>query len=234
MSEAKLFSVPKVAIFLDSYKPAKEKRREETVTVINATFRVHPFDAKLATAIDDGLNAGVRPLLFNLNNVEPKAIIGGTDLNLDCPRQNMEMFAAPDTDESSIVFLQVKITKPKAVEHKDVSGFALTFHGTFGPVDRDTLMYLQGWYGTQRFVTFQESEPSLDFSDEELDDEDDDGVRAPAHAPMFDDEEAAQAPSAGVEAAKANTSERKREKGHRYTRRHSDRKSAKTATGKRT
>lgn len=213
MSEAKLFSVAKVPIFLDAMKLAKEKRREETVVVVNCTFRVHPFDAKLATSIDDGLNAGVRGLLFKLGSVEPKVAIESLELNLDCPRQNMEMFAAPDTDESSIVFLQVKITKPKATEHKDVSGFALTFHGTFGAVDRDTLMYLNGWFGTQRFVTFEPSQPDLQFSDEEVEDEDEGDPDL--QSPMFDDEPDAEE-SAGVTAAKANTTTRHREKAHRY------------------
>lgn len=216
MSNVTLFSVPKVGIFLDSFKPAREKRRDETVTVINATFRVHPFDSKLATSIDDGLDAGVRALLFKLNSAEPKAIIGGLDLNLDCPRQNMEMFASPDTDESRIVFLQVKITKPKAVEHKDVAGFALTFHGTFGPVDRDTLEYLQAWYGTQRFVNFTEAEPMLELSEEAGEVDENEAPEPPMKAIFedHDDEEAEKSP--GVKAAEENTDTRRREKAHRY------------------
>lgn len=231
MSEAKLFSVAKVPIHLDAVKLAKEKRREETVTVANCTFRVHPFDAKLATSIDDGLDAGVRALLFKLGSVEPKAIIGGLDLNLDCPRQNMEVFASPDTDESSLVLLQVKITKTKATEHKD-SGFALTFHGTFGALDKESLMFLNGWYGSQKFVSFEPSQPDLQFSDEEVEDED--PGDPDLHPPMFDDEEDAEE-SEGVKAAKANTADRKREKGHRYTRRHNDGKkpAAKRGKGKR-
>lgn len=217
MSEAKLFSVAKVRIFLDAVKLAREKRREETVTVANCTFRVHPFDAKLATSIDDGLDAGVRALLFKLGSVEPKAIIGGLDLNLDCPRQNMEIFASPDTDESSIAFLQVKITKTKATEHKDVSGFALTFHGTFGALDKDTLMFLNGWFGTQKFVSFEPSQPDLQFSDEEVEDEDDGDPDL--QPPMFDDEDDPEEESAGVKAAKENTETRRREKAHRYPKR---------------
>jgi hypothetical protein len=156
----------------------------------------------------------VRALLFKLNNPEPKAIIGGLDLNLDCPRQNMEMFASPDTDESSIAFLQVKITKTKAVEHKDVSGFALTFRGTLGPVDRDTAMYLIGWFGTQRFVTFTEAEPMLELSAEVKEDDEDD--QQPIMPPIFEDDDELEPVSAGVEAAQKATKERKREKGHRY------------------
>lgn len=217
MSEARLFSVGKIPIFLDSFKPAREKRREDTVTVINCTFRVHPFDAKLATSIDEGLDAGVRALLFKLNTVEPKAIIGDIGLNIDCPRQNMEIFASPDTDESSLMLLQVKITNTKAVEHADVSGFAFTFHGTLGPMDRDTLMQLNGWFGTQRFVTFQASEPSLDFSDENVEDDEDEDE--PPMRPIFEHDEDPEPPSPGVQAAQDATNERRQEKANRYPRR---------------
>ena len=62
MSDQRLFSVNKVGLFCDGYGPATEKRRGETTTIIKANFRIQPFDAKLATAIDEGLadQSGVR------------------------------------------------------------------------------------------------------------------------------------------------------------------------------
>jgi hypothetical protein len=219
MSDQRLFSVNKVGLFLDTYAPGTEKRRGESCTIIKATFRIQPFDAKLATAIDQGLrdNSGVRASLFKLSSVEPKPHIERLNFNLSCPLQNMEMFASPDTDESRIAFLQVKIGGTYAHVQKDVDGFAFVFTGAFGPVDRETLHYLQGWYGTQRFVNFAAAEPSLEFSDEvrEDDDADDDEPFANRPAPMFDDEEEA----AGVTAAKEATNDRKREKAHRYPKR---------------
>jgi hypothetical protein len=225
----RLFSVNKVGLFLDTYAPGSEKRREETAKVIKATFRLQPFDAKLAGAVDEGLsdNSGVRAALFKLNNPEPKPHIERLNFNLSCPRQNMEIFASPDTDESRIVLLQVKITGTYARIQKDMDGFAFVFNGTFGPVDRATLEYIHAWHGTQRFVTFEESEPSLEFSDEEAEDDEGDDTEPFANrpAPMFDDED--ELPSDGVEAAKEKTSTRRREKGHHYPK-----KAKKTARGK--
>lgn len=218
MADQKLFSVPKVGIFLDTFQPGTEKRRGETVSVIKATFRVQPFDAKLATSIDDGLddNSGVRASLFKLSSVEPKPHIERLNFSLSCPRQNMEMFASPDTDESRIAFLQVRIGGTYARVQKDVNGFAFVFTGTFGPVDRDTLHYLQGWYGTQRFVNFAQAEPSLKFSDEERDDDADEPGEPDLMPPMWEDDEDEQPESEGVKAAKTATETRRREKSHRY------------------
>ena len=86
----RLFSVPKIGLYLDGFAPGIEKRRDESVKIIKATFRLQPFDAKLATAIDDGLsdNSGVRAALFKLNNPEPKPHIDLLDFNLSCARQN--------------------------------------------------------------------------------------------------------------------------------------------------
>lgn len=233
MSDQRLFSVPKVGLFLDTYAPGSEKRREETAKVIKATFRLQPFDAKLATAIDDGLNdnSGVRAALFKLSSVEPKPHIERLNFNLSCPRQNMEIFASPDTDESRIMLLQVKIGGVYARVQKDVDGYALVFTGTFGPVDRNTLEYIHAWHGTQRFVSFEASQPDLQFSDEEVEEEDEGDPDLPP--PMFDDEPDQDDESPGVQAAKEHTADRKREKvNHRYTRRHSDPKKAKAAKKK--
>ena len=212
-----LFSVPKVGLFVDTYHPVKEKRRDDEVMCIRIKFRVQPFDAKLATSIDDGIDAGVRGLLFKLNNPDAKPVIGMLKLKLDCPRQNIELFATPDTDESRLVLLQTKIAGTYARDQKDISGFAFCFDATHGPVDRATLEYVHSLVGKQVFGVFTESEPDLAFSDEEVEDDVNDPPFGTRPTPMFDDED--EQLSTGVEAAKANTTERKREKGHHYPKR---------------
>lgn len=220
MSDQRLFSVPKVGLVLDSYAPGTEKRRDETAKIIKASFRVDPFDSKLATAIDDGLddNSGVKAALFKLTSAEPKPHIEQLKFGLSCPRQNMEIFASPDTDESRIVLLQVKIGGVYAKAQKDGVGYSLHFTGSFGPVDRDTLEFLQYWYQSMQFVSFEASEPDLSFSAEEPDDDEDGEDDGPADTALaFDEEEAKQEPEPeGVKAAKKNTADRTREKGHRY------------------
>lgn len=216
----RLFSVPKVGFFVDSYGPATEKRREETCTVIKMALRLQPFDAKLAASIDDGLsdNSGVRAALFKLNNPEPKPHIERLDFGLSCPRQNLEVFAAPDTDESRIVFLQVKIGKVYARTQRDMDGFALVVNASFGPVDRATLEFVHAHYGKQIFISFTESEPSLEFSEEVNEDDVDDPPFGNRPAPMFDDADD-EPESAGVKAAEEASTDRRREKGHNYARR---------------
>lgn len=215
----KLFSVPKVGLFLDNFSLGSEKRRDDTVKIIKATFRLQPFDAKMATAIDDGLsdNSGVRAALFKLSSVDPKPHIERLNFGLSCPRQNMEIFASPDTDESRIALLQVKIGGVYARTQKDLDGYAFVFNGSFGPVDRATLEFLQHWYQGQQFVTFEEAEPSLEFSEEEVDEEAGEDAAAEEQQPTFDD--AIEEPSAGVAVAKAKSTDRRREKAHHYPKR---------------
>jgi len=226
----RLFAVNKIGIFLDTFSPAVEKRRGEVVNVVNCTFRVQPFDAKLAGAIDDGLsdNSGVRSALFKLNNPDPKPHIERLNFGLSCPRQQMIVFASPDTAESRIAFNQVKISGVYARTQKDAAGYVLVFHGTFGSVDRSELEYVMAWFRTQRFVTFEEAEEALEFhedapdTDDEHDEQDvpvidgrDKSTRrkAPSAPPMFgDDDAAAAAPSAGKKVA----ADKNREIGHRY------------------
>lgn len=214
----RLFSTGKIGLFLDTYAPGVEKRKGDVVKIITGTFRVQPFDAKLATSIDDGLsdNSGVRAALFKLGHPDPKPHLDRVNFSLACPRQNMIIFASPDTDESRVALLQMKITGIYARTQKDVDGYALVFNASCGPLGRTELEYLHAWHRTQRFVTFEEAEPGLDFEDS--DDEGADENAAPARPkPMWDegDEEKTE-PSAGEKKAAAVTEEAKREKGNRY------------------
>lgn len=167
MSEQRLFSVNKVPIFCDSYTPGIEKRRGEQVSIVTLTLRVQPFDAKLATAIDDGLgDNGVRSQLFKLSTAEMRPHIDRVNFSLDCPRQQLQVFASTDTEDASIAFDQVKISGAYARTSKDVDGYAFVVRASFGPVGPAELAYIHTWYATQRAVSFLEAEPSLDFEDE--------------------------------------------------------------------
>lgn len=216
----RLFSTGKIAIFCDTYAPGVEKRKGDVVKIMTATFRVQPFDAKLATSIDDGLsdNSGVRAALFKLNHPDPKPHLDRVNFTLACPRQNMIIFASPDTDESRVGFLQVKIAGIYARTQKDVDGYALVFTGAFGPLGRTELEYLHAWHRTQRFVTFEESEPSMEFEDS--DDEGADENQAPPRPkPMWDesDEPDPLVETTGLTHEQATKKTAKaREKGHRY------------------
>ena len=47
----RLFSVPKVPLFLDDYAPGMERRKDGEVKILTLMLRVQPFDAKLAKGI---------------------------------------------------------------------------------------------------------------------------------------------------------------------------------------
>lgn len=193
----RLFNVSKVGLFCDSYVPGMEKRKgNNEVKVLTLTLRVQPFDAKLAGAIDDGIgeDSNVRATLFRLNNPEPKPHLQRVNFTLGCPRQNLIIFASPDTTDSRIALGQVKIAGTYARTEKNVNGYAFVFKASYGPAGRTEQEFIHEWMLSQRFVTFEESEPSLEFESDGADEDDltdaDEKARevAARPEPMWDDE----------------------------------------------
>jgi hypothetical protein len=171
----RLFNVAKIGLTLDDYGAKIEKRRSGEVKVIELTLRVQPFDSKLARAIDDGVggDSNVRTTLFKSSeNAEPKPHLRRVNFELGCPRQNLIIYASPDTVESRMSFQQVKISGTYARVEKGIDGYAWVFRATYGPVGRAELEYIHEWKDGQRFITFEASEPDLEFEavgDDEVD-----------------------------------------------------------------
>lgn len=175
----KLFDVAKVGCFCDGVTHGLEKRRGEEVKVLTLRLRVAPFDAKLATAMPDG----VKPTLFKLNTGDPKDALRRVDFALGVERQMLRVFAASDMTTGTRAIDQVRIHGTYARSQKDRNGFDFVFKATFGPVGRDELEFVQGWLLSQKFVTFEAAEPGM--FEESTDDDDepsdaDEKARRPA------------------------------------------------------
>jgi hypothetical protein len=179
----KLFEVGKVGMFLDQVTHGTETRSGDEVKIVTLTLRVQPFDATLATAVQQA----VRRSLFKLNHPDPHTHIKRVDFTLGVPRQQFTVFAAPDTTKPSILFDQVKIASTYARTQKDAAGYAFVMKVSFGPVDKIELEYLQDWLLGQRFVSCEAAEPGLFPDDADDFEPDDDTPSRPA--PMFDDDE---------------------------------------------
>jgi len=164
-----LFNVGKIGMFVDAVQLGVEKRRggEET-TVLKLTLRVDPFDAKLASAIDEGLggDSNVRASVFKLTDGSPKPHIERVAFNLDCPRQRMDIYASPDTDTSRLCFDQVKVSGCYVRAQKDSAALTAVITVAFGPFGRDEMEAAQAYFRSQMFVTWVEAEPSLAFDDD--------------------------------------------------------------------
>lgn len=191
--QQRLFSVAKVGVFVDDYSPGVEKRAGEEVKVLTLKLRVQPFDSKLATALDEGVgdDSNIRATVFTLSTGEPKPNFSRHDFKLGLERQNLELFASPDTEVARMVLLQAKISGTYVREQKDMNAMAFVFKATFGPVGKDELEFVHSLHRSQIFITFHESEPLLGVEntedDQDLDLSDaDEKARRPA--PMFNDE----------------------------------------------
>lgn len=223
----RLFNTGKVGAFVDTYSPGVEKRRGETVSVLTVKFRVQPFDAKLASSLDQGVggDSNIRPTVFSLNTTDPKPNFTRHDFRLALERQNLLLFAAPDTDQSRVALTQAKISGCYVRTQKDMNALALCFKATFGPVGRDELELIHSLHRSQTFVTFEEAEPLLDGEDDgddELSDADEKAREAaarPVH--MWNDGDEKAAPKKG-----------KKPKGDRANRKLHSHQTKKSAKGK--
>lgn len=167
----RLFTVGKVGVFLEALGHKQEKRKSGEHKVVVCSLRVQPFTHQLASAIDDK----VRGSLFKRSgNADPIEHVKAVEFALGVERQNILCYASPDTERASLEFEFAKISHVRARTEKSVNGLALTFKATFGPVGKTELEYLQDWLNGQRFCTFLESEPNLDFLDGKAEDEGDD------------------------------------------------------------
>jgi hypothetical protein len=162
-NETRLFDVAKVGCFLDTIQHSTEDRRGEATKIVVLTLRVDPLDAKLALALDER----VRQTLFNLSSAEPHKHIRRVEFALGIPRQNLEVFASPDTAQATIAFLQVEAKSVKVRIDKDKNHYSLICKVSFGPIGPDELAYIEEWRNTQRFVTFRQAEPSMDFGEQQ-------------------------------------------------------------------
>lgn len=191
MSEGqRLFNVGKVGCFLDGYGPSVEKRSGEETPVIVIRFRVQPFDAALASALDAGVggDSNIRATVFSLHTGDPKPNFTRHDFKLGLDRQNLELFSTPDTEVARAVLMQARITGTFVREQKDMNALAFCFKAAIGPVWRTELELIHSLYRMQTFITFHPAEPLLDYIDDGEDDLRDADEKAQRPAPMFDDD----------------------------------------------
>lgn len=187
-----LFDVAKVPMFCDGIAHRLEKRKTgDEVKVVDLTLRIQPFTNELASTINQDEYGAVKRMLFNLITGEANDDLRSVEFVATSDRQRLICFATPDTEVPSIAFDQVKVKKIRARTQKDVAGWALYVYVSFGPLGKSELEYVNDWYTKQRFVSFEEAEPSLDFEDDDLTDADEKARHAAPPPPMWDDDEAA-------------------------------------------
>jgi len=153
----KLFSVPKIGVFLDTVTHGTERRPDGETKILILNCRVQPFDSKLAAAVADV----VRTNLFKIGHPDPKPELRRVDFALGVPRQQLHVFASSDTTKPTLMFDQVKIAKTYARVEKNVNGYAFCFAASFGPCSDRELQYAEEWRLGQRFITFDTAEPGL-------------------------------------------------------------------------
>lgn len=223
----RLIDVKKVGIFCDGIAHSTEKRKDGEVKVVQLTLRIQPFDAKLASAV----RQDVRQTLFKLNTVEQQPHLERVTFKLGVPRQNLHLFASPDTVKPTLMLDHVKISNVYARTEKGVNGLSLVFKATFGPASSGELSYVEDWRNSQRFVNCEEAEASLEF-EEDGDDDVDEDEDAASDRPADMWEEGDEANPAAAPAAEAASADDAPEPARRMPRRHTDPKKATRAKQK--
>lgn len=203
-----LFDTAKTGCFLDAIIHSTETRRGDETKVVVLTLRVDPFDVKLALALDDR----VRNTLFKMSTGVAQEHLRRVEFALGVPRQNLNIFATTDTAKASIMITQVAIKGVYAKVDKDANHYSLVLKASFGPAGKNELEFVEAWRNTQKWITFEEAEPSLDF-DEESDADEAPPVKMERPKPMWDDDPAPAAVSTAQEAMDAVADDHAREVG---------------------
>lgn len=155
----RFFDADAVGVYLDAVTLRLEKTKDSEDKVIDLTLRVQPFTPDLAVAV----HPDVRALLFTLSDATPKPLIKSTELRLASDRQRVTCSLFPEEQNPRFIFRHVEISDPRVRTEKGVDGYALIFYATIGPLDRDQLEYIVSWYTEQRFLSFEEEQPALEF-----------------------------------------------------------------------
>lgn len=158
----RFFDDDKIGCFLDDIGHRVEKTKDgKEIKMVDLTLRVQPLTPELASSLDPD----VRALLFTMNEATPKPKIKSLEFKLPLDRQMVTVFVLPeDGMHPQITFTDVEIGGIRARTEKGVDGFGLVFYASFGPVGARDLEYVCDWHTQQRFLTFKEQQPALDFA----------------------------------------------------------------------
>lgn len=185
-----LFTVGKIPVYCDGITHRLETRKSGETKVVDLTLKIQPFTGQLAAALDPAEYGFVKRVLFKMDSGDPTVDLRAAEFTPPGDRQRLTCYATSDSTEPSIVIDHAKVTKLRARRGKEVHGWTLYVGVSFGPLSKDELAWANQFYTSQSFITFEEAEPSLDFTD---DDDDDAPARSSRPAAMWDEGEVVQA-----------------------------------------
>jgi hypothetical protein len=142
--------------------------------------------------------------------------VAGLDFTLRLERQDIDIYASPDTTAASIRVEQVKVTNLRAKLEKGSNAYVCTFKLVFGPVSDRELAFTEAWRTTQRFLTFKESQPDLAYEEIGNGSDEDAGDDSQGELEMEDERIEEKLEKAGVGAA-PKARDRSNRKLHRHT-----------------
>lgn len=178
----RLFTVPKVPMYCEGIVHRIERRKSGDVKVVDLALRIEPFTTQLASALDPSYGF-VRRMLFSMNNAEPVNELKSVEFKVPGERQTLTCFAAPDIARATIALSQVKVTKIRARKPKEGTAWTVYVYVSFGPLGKEELEYVNAFYTTQAFITFEQADPSLfedGVDDTDADDDEEDDAASPS------------------------------------------------------
>lgn len=182
-----LFKSEKVPVILRAWSGATEKAPQHDETkVVKVTLDVQLTSA-LASAFlpGDGELKNVAFKAAGDGSVRPFLRTAG--FNIPMKKQRLVVISTPDS-EGGICFDHVRLMKTVSLRI-DLKTATLVLRATVGPCGPQEYAYLGDWHRTQRFVTFTEADPALEFNPSDADEK----ARRPVPTPEFVDERDEQA-----------------------------------------
>jgi hypothetical protein len=182
----KLFTAGRIPLYCEGITHRLETRKSGDVKVVDLTLKAEPFTAQLSAAMNASEYGFVRRVLFTLSDASPIRDYRSIEFKPPVDRQKLICYASVDIPKASIAIDQAKVTKIRARQAKDGYHWTLYLYASFGPLGREELEYVNAFYCEQRWIAFEEAEPSLEFEGDAGDEADEPEPLRPA--PMFETE----------------------------------------------
>lgn len=182
-----LFSSGMVGVFMDAGALGTEKRKKfEEDKVFKVTLRI-PLTPDLASDLVPGDGQIKAALYAAAISGDVRPFLRDTTWKIVVPPQRLEVRATPDS-EVGMVFDHAKVSSvfKAKVNGTNADLYVRLIVGSCGPQEREALA---AWHRSERWVTFYESDASLQFETEAGLTDADEKARAPHLEPMFTDEQ---------------------------------------------
>jgi hypothetical protein len=158
-----LFEGTLVPVTLMAWSGATEKAPQHDETkVVKVTLEVI-LTPELASRLVPG-DGEIKAVAYKAaTNGTVRSHLRSASFQIAAKKQDLQIFSTPDSPAPTVAFTHVKVMKTIGVKI-NLKTATLVVRATVGPCGPQEYAQLGAWHRSQRFVTFTESDPALEFA----------------------------------------------------------------------